>query len=120
MEQLSDLETYSQYSRFSGIVTYCNIYHTSWNKFQDTTYGSRCGWHGNNCSVEIFVHVCTHYALNQSVVCLFSDFAVFQFVIRVLNHGGEGLYNLFFHNCPNYGPSKVHASMTVGAPENVP
>ena len=31
----------------------------------------------------------------------------------MLNHGGEGLYNLFFHNCPNYGSSKVHASMTV-------
>lgn len=35
------------------------------------------------------------------------------FVIRVLNHGGEGLYSLFFHNCPNYARDKVHASMTV-------
>ncbi|XP_037080043.1 protein GPR107-like [Pollicipes pollicipes] len=35
------------------------------------------------------------------------------FVIHVLNHGGEGLYNLFFHNCPNYQDDKVHVSMTV-------
>ncbi|XP_043245108.1 protein GPR107-like [Amphibalanus amphitrite] len=35
------------------------------------------------------------------------------FVIRVLSHGGEGLYNLFFHNCQNYGSQKVEASMTV-------
>ncbi|KAF0306799.1 Protein GPR107 [Amphibalanus amphitrite] len=37
------------------------------------------------------------------------------FVIRVLSHGGEGLYNLFFHNCQNYGSQKVEASMTVSA-----
>ena len=27
---------------------------------------------------------------------------MFQFAVYVTSKGGEGLYNLYFHNCPSY------------------
>lgn len=65
--------------------------------------------------VHLFWKICNWAAVSNSTIkCVF-----FQFLMYVATEAEEGLYNLYFHSCPNYHDnSEVSISFTVSIISN--